>query len=305
MGIFNQPFPRKTTLKSRLITAAAFGLFVFLFLSIFQPFSMYDSVRYGMLFISGLFGAVAAVSILISHYSLEILAPRFFDEEKWTTGKHLLSILFTLFLVGTINVFLFPLLYDTELSWRNYYRSLIFTLSVGFLPIIIYTLIRQNRWLHQFRDEAAMLQQKLEEKKKEEAAAPAPVTTVNEQQITLTGDNQKETITLHPHDLVYLESASNYVKIYFEHKGKLSYSILRSTMKKVTESLDDHEMFFRCHRAFIVNLDKVEQVEGNAQGYKLKIAGTGDRVPVSRNLNHEFADRLLALKKEMVEMTER
>ena len=69
-------------------------------------------------------------------------------------------------------------------------------------------------------------------------------------------------------------------------------------MKKATETVYPYAVFFRCHRAYIVNLDKIEQVEGNAQGYKLKLQGTEDLIPVSRNLNSEFSDRLLAFRKQ-------
>ena len=65
------------------------------------------------------------------------------------------------------------------------------------------------------------------------------------------------------------------------------------------DALVDNDIFFRCHRAYIINLDKVEQVEGNAQGYKLKVRGTEERVPVSRSLNKEFSDRLLSVRGTM------
>lgn len=66
-------------------------------------------------------------------------------------------------------------------------------------------------------------------------------------------------------------------------------------MKKVEEVLQDHAMFFRCHRTYIINLIKIEVVEGNAQRFKIKITGSEDRLPVARNLNKEFSDRLLAV----------
>jgi hypothetical protein len=40
-------------------------------------------------------------------------------------------------------------------------------------------------------------------------------------------------------------------------------------------------------------------VEGNAQGYKIKIDGHDELIPVSRNLNNEFSDKLLAFRNMM------
>jgi DNA-binding LytR/AlgR family response regulator len=68
------------------------------------------------------------------------------------------------------------------------------------------------------------------------------------------------------------------------------------TMKKAEEALEAWPGFFRCHRAYIVNLDKVQHVEGNAQGYRLRFPDVEEPVPVSRNLNSEFSDKLLAIR---------
>ena len=38
----------------------------------------------------------------------------------------------------------------------------------------------------------------------------------------------------------------------------------------------------RCHRAFLVNLHQVVKVDGNSQGYRLRLEGCTEEVPVSR-----------------------
>lgn len=48
-----------------------------------------------------------------------------------------------------------------------------------------------------------------------------------------------------------------------------------------------------------VDENSVRKISGhNAQGYKIKLQGTEDLIPVSRNLNSEFSDRLLAFRKQ-------
>ncbi|MDP4262474.1 MAG: LytTR family DNA-binding domain-containing protein [Bacteroidota bacterium] len=114
--------------------------------------------------------------------------------------------------------------------------------------------------------------------------------------IELTGDYQGEKIVLPPDELYFITAANNYVKVHFIKNDKISYSIIRMTMKRVEEALQSWPDFFRCHRAYIVNLDKVQHVEGNAQGYRVRLAGVEEPIPVSRNLNSEFSDKLLALR---------
>ena len=147
--------------------------------------------------------------------------------------------------------------------------------------------------MQQFKQEAATLQKKLEEKKRDDHPIIKTSASPAENTIQFENENQKEKITVDCNSLCYIEAASNYTKIYFEQKGKLSYTIVRMTLKKAAETVDPFPVFFRCHRAYIINLDKIEQVEGNAQGYKIKLKGLEHHLPVSRNLNDEFSDRLL------------
>lgn len=52
-------------------------------------------------------------------------------------------------------------------------------------------------------------------------------------------------------------------------------------MKSVEEQISSKKIL-RCHRSYIVNLEKIESLKGNAQGYKLKIFDSNYIVPVSR-----------------------
>lgn len=61
--------------------------------------------------------------------------------------------------------------------------------------------------------------------------------------------------------------------------------MLRSTLRRMEDALASWPQFFRCHRTYLVNLDKVAHVSGNAQGYRLHLEGLDDTIPVSRNLN--------------------
>jgi DNA-binding LytR/AlgR family response regulator len=50
----------------------------------------------------------------------------------------------------------------------------------------------------------------------------------------------------------------------------------------VEESTRHLPFLFRCHRAYIVNLDRVTNIGGNAQGYRLSLSNNPEVVPVSR-----------------------
>ena len=165
MKIFRQPFPHNSSWQYGLKTAAGFGIFISIFLLLFRPFDM-DKIDTTLLVkASIIFGLVTFSCIFLSNFFLNYFFPKIFSEEKWTTGKQIINMGAIVILVGLVNYLVAPLLFDISLTWNNVFQFQLTTMSVGILPIIIYTLYIQNHWLQQFKQEAATLQKKLEEKK--------------------------------------------------------------------------------------------------------------------------------------------
>jgi uncharacterized protein YunC (DUF1805 family) len=83
-------------------------------------------------------------------------------------------------------------------------------------------------------------------------------------------------------NLLFIESAENYVSICYLNKGKVSRYLLRETLKKVEENLAGTEII-RCHRSFMVNFEKVNVIRKDRDGLRLELdnAGVMD-IPVSR-----------------------
>jgi len=109
--------------------------------------------------------------------------------------------------------------------------------------------------------------------------------------IIITSESEKETLEFFIDDLLYIESADNYSRIFYTKKSKESSIIIRSSLKRI-ETQANHVDLFRCHRAYIVNLKKIGSVKGNSQGYRLKVNDTEKEIPVSRNSGKELSERL-------------
>jgi hypothetical protein len=69
-------------------------------------------------------------------------------------------------------------------------------------------------------------------------------------------------------NLLYLESAENYVSICYINKEKVSKYLLRDTLKKIEETFSGTEII-RCHRSYMVNFDKVKVIRRDRDGLKL------------------------------------
>jgi len=89
-------------------------------------------------------------------------------------------------------------------------------------------------------------------------------------------------ITIMLENLLYIDSSDNYVTIHYLNKSKLSHFLIRNTLKWMDENLTNDSQLVRCHRSYIVNLDKVKVIRKNKGGIimELDIVNTPD-IPVS------------------------
>jgi hypothetical protein len=292
-----QPFPYNASIKGKIRMAAFFGIFVFVFLMIFRPFDLdYYPVQQLTLIALG-YGSITLVCVFLATTIFPICLPSSFNEFSWTTGRQIIFTAGVIFFVGLVNYLVSPLMVNTTLELKSFVWFQGITLAIALLPVSIYILMRQNVLLKKFSGQAEQIEKKLQERN--EATRPEPEKkSVNK--LLFVGDYQNERVELFPDDLYVITSASNYVKLFHLQKEQLVYSMIRSTLKKAEETVLAEPNFFKCHRAYIINLDKVVHVQGNAQGYKVRIEGYEELIPVSRNLNTEFSDKLLAFRKQLI-----
>lgn len=83
-------------------------------------------------------------------------------------------------------------------------------------------------------------------------------------------------------DLILIEAADNYCKFTFLSNGQIKTKLLRMRMKEAEKELTGLVQFERCHRSFIVNIEMISGIEGNAQAYRLALFYLDDSIPVSR-----------------------
>lgn len=83
-------------------------------------------------------------------------------------------------------------------------------------------------------------------------------------------------------NLLYLESAENYVSICYLNKDRISKYLLRDTLKRMEENFSGTEII-RCHRSYIVNFDKVKVIRKDKDGLKLELdIPSAIDIPVSK-----------------------
>jgi DNA-binding LytR/AlgR family response regulator len=278
-AFLNRPYPQEITLRRLLVTALLFGLFVAMFLFFFQPFGIQTLGDKKAIVCSG-FGAWCAVAILLLNGGIPPLFPNAFQEQTWTVGKEILWSLVHCAVIGFGNSLYVVWLGLDEWTWQLFVTYEIYTVAVGAFPITVSTLLREVRLNRLYREQSSELTTHLHQQE------------VTHVPVTLPSDNKNEALTLDPDSLLYLEATDNYVTVYYFKEDTVAKAILRSTLKAQEAALAEIPGMFRAHKSYVVNCNRITNVSGNAQGYKLHLEGIETVIPVSRRQNEELRRRV-------------
>ena len=66
------------------------------------------------------------------------------------------------------------------------------------------------------------------------------------------------------------------------HNNEPRQTRLRGTLHYVEETLKNHDFIVYIHRAFLLNVNYVTEVTGNSNGYRIRMLGMDNLLPVSR-----------------------
>ena len=256
-----------------------------LILCIFQPFE-FNLDNAGQIKVLLWFTLLFIVNSTIVFVLFPKMFKRFYNPDTWTVGKAFLTFLFVIIIMGLCVTSLNYFVFNKHFPEHYVYIFLIdmfASLTIGIVPSCIILFIIQNRALKRNLEEAKDMNGLLTERTKPDVS--------KEGLITLAGST-KELITAKPEDIFYMEATGNYVNVHYKRDNKITYKLLRVTIRQVEEMLQHHPIFVRCHRAFIVNTNKIYNVTGNAQGYKLTLYDILEEIPVSRTYLKSLRDIL-------------
>jgi DNA-binding LytR/AlgR family response regulator len=276
---FKKPYYRNPAPVAALKQAALFGLFVFLFLFIFKPFGILGMSGSFLGIILG-FAAMTLAVMIVLNVLIPLFFPAFFEETGWTVGKEVLYAGVNLWGIGVANFLFFAYTAKSDFSPGAFWGFQLFTVSIGVFPVGFLTLARERQSRAAYERTATILTEELPK-----AAVSSDRTVLFQLR------NGLEPLTLLTSELRYLQAADNYVYVHFFRHGP-QRRIIRSTLKLLEEDLNTGSGFLRCHKSYIVNLDHVVRISGNAQGYKLHLRGCDEPIPVSRQHNATIKARL-------------
>lgn len=261
--------------KGKLLLAIFPGIFVALFLNIFQPFTVnnQDGSWVFSLMIAG-YGLLATLIILVTEFMIRPLSKHWFgvkEEGVWVE----VFWYFWHFVTVAIGMMLYRVfLCHGTLFWpplAEVMTMLYRTIMIGFIPMILLLMarkVKQQRTLIQNLDHQIPVSGK----------------------ILLSGENGKEQLLLNSEDLLYISSSDNYVEVHYEQKGHLRRMLLRSTMTRMEALLQTQAHIVRSHRSYIVNLHQIASLRAKGKGLQLSLRQWDHLIPVSS----KYKDRVLS-----------
>lgn len=287
--LLRQPYPIPDSAGNEWIV----GAFVGGFLLLFQPFGIADWQTTDKMFKVLGFGAITAGIMLLFNEGTRLL-PRYYAEERWTVGQEMGKVLTMILCIAIANRLYMSLLLDlpTQGGWLT---TIGFTFLVGVFPTAGIVMTNYIVQLRKYEQAAAHLV--LHRPTVSSPGVDPQITSVvnglvsepylaaQNQQLVLIAENEKDTVALDRDDLLAIESSDNYCTVFYRKKGVLAKELMRSSLNRLENQLGSGVPFVRCHRSYVVNLDQVERVSGNAQGYKLHLLNGQLTVPVARKYN--------------------
>jgi DNA-binding LytR/AlgR family response regulator len=281
MQFLQQPYPFSNDSLKRLRSAFLISLFVFVFLYIFRPFGI-DRLENVLKYVSG-YGIVTFLVMTLTGVIIPFLFPESFAENSWSVKKEIRHVMLIVLFIATGNLIFSNYMNVAEVSIRSFISFSFFTILIAVIPVTVSVLIKQNYLLKKNLRAANKLTADLYKKNR---------LISTDQLTTLKSENGKDVFSCKTDDICYIKAAENYVEIFYLETNTIKSSLLRATMKSVHESLKANSQFYRCHRTYIINLQKVFKISGNAQGYRILIENCPETIPVSRTLNSEIAFRI-------------
>lgn len=280
MEVFRQPYPFYYKGSSFSIVAGIVFIMSLLFNYLFEPFVVFrpeHKIDYFWISMIHSFNAFLVVFVILFIKSRKV------DEDRWTVGKEIGLIGFMLLMIGVCQFLIRDLIYDNPDNWslRYLFEEIRNTFLVGILFVIILVPLNYLRLLKAHLITAQSINAQFLQ-----VQTPG-ISTL----ISIITQQKSDDFELDIARFLYAKADGNYLEVFLEKEGAASKLIKRMTLKELEQQLEPFPGFLKTHRSYLVNLQKVIHVKGNAQGYFLQLKGVNEEVPVSRGMISKFEEQ--------------
>jgi hypothetical protein len=169
----------------------------------------------------------------------------------------------------------------SQISFNSILDSGFDVVSISILPIFGFILVYERLMLNTRLKTAKSLSQTISKIKQNDIVPD----------VSFLAENNKDVFRLKLNQLLFIEANDNYSSFSYLEKGQVKKELIRGSLKRMQEQIDN-EALIRCHKSYIVNLNKINKVLGNAKGYRLQLDEVDIEIPVSRSFPKSIIEKI-------------
>lgn len=202
------------------------------------------------------------------------------DERQWTLGKEVLHLSILLLLIGIGSFLVRDVIYENPDNWsqRYFWEEIANTFLIGTLLLAVLLPLNLERLLNKYKIAAGRLNF---------AKNSPPLDGLS---ICVETPISSESFALDSSSFLFAKVDGNYTEVYWLVNDVVEKKLIRLSLKDLKKQLSVFPAVFETHRSYLVNIDTIKTVSGNAQGYLISFDGCDFEVPVSRSKISRFND---------------
>lgn len=273
----NKPYPFNNDLKYNSILIFFISIGVLAFLYLFQPLDVNLMNSKERLYVVIGLAVITFLSLSLNLLILPSLFPNIFIKRIWNIKK---EIFWNLWILTTISVGYY-LYYKMLGIFDIDFKVILGLIVIAIIPITGLITVNRNRILRYNLKFAENINKKLKENK-----------NIEERLVHFESDYVKDNLSIKVSLLILIRAANNYIEVFWKEAKGVKSQMIRTSLRKAEELLQEHKFIFKCHRSYMINLNFVDKVEGSVQGYKVFFENIDFSVPVSKNFASKLRERI-------------
>lgn len=200
--------------------------------------------------------------------------------DDWKIKNEFIVILFLVIFTGVTQFLIRDIIYNNPYnwSWRYFKEEVTNSMIAGIFLAPVLISINLNRQQFKNKLKADRISAALTEVKEIKPNSNVSIET----------DVKSEKFPLDSTSFLYAKAEGNYVEIYLPKENDIIKLTKRISLKNLETQLSNFSFIIKTHRSILLNVNFIESVSGNAQGYKVRLKNCIETVPVSRNYIQSF-----------------
>lgn len=274
LNFLNKPYPFNDDLKHNARVVLFISLGVLAFLVVFQPVEIKNLSRREISYLAAGFAGSTFLVLTLNLIIIPSLFNRLFSNINWDIKKEILWNTWIILAISSSDLLIYSELFGIiDITFNDILRILL----LGFIPVAVLIIINQDRLMRSHLKSADMLNRKLIESKQQKAKL-----------VHFESDYRKDDLIISPESLLAVKSADNYIEVYYYSDNHVKKQMVRSSLDRTEKQLSEFDFILRCHRSYIVNINYINEIRGNSQGYILSVENLDFNILVSQRYINEL-----------------